>query len=128
MMFAARVLGQESDAAGAWVLIQVAGVDLVLREDVAREVAMRLRHARQHGLGRVVIVGRQARRRDQIDTVRLAADVFVDPAQLDLERLRVITGRAEHAHAARLRHLDDDVAAVRERDQRKVDSKHLANG
>ena len=120
--------GQEAAAARTLILVEVARVDLVLREDVAREVAMLLRHTGQQALGRVLVRRRHARRRDQIDAVRLTADVCVDPTQFDFERLGVVPGRAEHAHATRLRYFDDDVATMRERDQWELDAEHLANG
>ena len=64
-------------------------------------------------------------RHHDVDAVRLAADVLVDPLQLELELVRREGERAEHAHAAGVRHRGDDVAAVREGKDRELDAEHL---
>ena len=52
----------------------------------------------------------------------LAADVVVDPGELDLELLGVERQRSEHAEAAGLADLDHHVAAVREGEEWKFDA------
>ena len=52
----------------------------------------------------------------------------VDPVQLFLEALGTHADGAEHAHAAGLGDGDDDVAAMREGEERKLDAEALAEG
>src|SRR5207253_551146 len=62
-----------------------------------------------------------------VDAVRLPADVLVDPAELDLERLGRREGeRAEDAEAAGLAHRRHDVATVAEGEDRKLDAEGVA--
>ena len=63
---------------------------------------------------------------DDVDAVRLAVDVLVDPRQLDLELLGGERERAEHAEAAGLRDRGDDVAAVREGEDGELDVELVA--
>ena len=65
------------------------------------------------------------RRHDDVDAVRLAVDVLVDPVELDLELLGRERERAEHAEPAGLAHRGDDVAAVAEGEDRELDPEHL---
>ena len=74
-------------------------------------------------LGRRIVLGWN----QHIDAVCAAADVGVDPAQLGFKLLGREGRRAEHAEAARLGHLDDDVAAMREGEDGDVASEPLAN-
>ena len=60
-----------------------------------------------------------------VDAVGLAVDVLVDPVELDLELLGAEADGAEHAEAAGLAHRGDDVAAVREREDRVLDPEHV---
>ena len=62
-----------------------------------------------------------------VDAVAVALDVVVDPLQLDLELVGRHAGHPHHAHAPRLRHLDDDVAAVAERDEWELDVEQVAD-
>src|SRR6266540_1445643 len=65
-------------------------------------------------------------RHHDVDAVRLAVDVLVDPVELDLELVVRERQRAEHAETARLADGGHDVAAVAEREDRQVDAEHLA--
>ena len=47
---------------------------------------------------------------DQVDAIRLAADLFFDPGKIDLELAGRQPHRTEHAESARLGHRGDDVA------------------
>ena len=67
------------------------------------------------------------RRHHDVDAVRLAVDVLVDPVQLDLELLGAVGERAQHSVAARLAHGRDDVATVREGEDRELDVETLAD-
>ena len=64
-------------------------------------------------------------RHHRVDAVRLAVDVLVDPVELDLELLGAEADGAEHAEPAGLAHRGDDVAAVREREDRVLDPEHV---
>ena len=66
------------------------------------------------------------RRHHDVDAVRLAVDVLVDPVELDLELLGRERERAEHAHPAGVGHRGDDVAAVAEGEDGQVDPEHVA--
>ena len=57
-----------------------------------------------------------------VDAVGLVADVLVDPLELDLELLGREADGAEHAEATGLGHRGDDVAAVREGEDRELDA------
>src|SRR3546814_4181609 len=59
---------------------------------------------------------------------RLAADMVVDPRQFFLQPFGWQSRGAEHAHTARLRYGDDNVAAVREGEEGKFDAEHGADG
>ena len=103
---------------------------VVLGQELVDPVAVLLRdHLLEllaHPL-RVELAGaRVLRRHHDVDAVRLAVDVLVDPVQLDLELVGRERQRAEHAEAARLAHRGDDVAAVAEREDRQVDAEHFA--
>ena len=106
----------------------------VVGEDLARELQMLLRHERielllEHlwrqigGIHALVLV-----RNDDVDAVGMVADVLVDPLQLDLELIRRVSDRAEHAEPACLAHGDDDVPAVGEREDRELDVELVADG
>ena len=68
---------------------------------------------------------RRLHRHHHVDAVRLAAHVLVDPVQLELELVGREGERAEHAHAAGVGDRGDDVAAVREGEDRELDAEHL---
>ena len=61
-------------------------------------------------------------RHHEVDAVRLAVDVLVDPLQLDLELFGREVQRAEHAHAAGPADRGDHVAAVAEREDREFEA------
>ena len=65
---------------------------------------------------------------DQIDAIGLAADMRVDPRQFLLKPFGRERSGAEDAHAARFRHRDDDIAAVREGEEGEFDGEHRADG
>ena len=64
----------------------------------------------------------------EVDAVRLAVDVLVDPGELDLELVGAERERAEHPVAAGLADRGDDVAAVREGEERELDAELVADG
>ena len=123
---------QPSSRRRAFVVL-VGERDAVVDEDLAGEVEVLLRHhvgqhlrefvggqVRVHAL---VLVGD-----DDVDAVGVVADVLVDPVELDLELLGREADRAEHAEAAGLADGDDDVAAVREGEDRELDAELVAEG
>ena len=99
----------------------------VLRQRLLDEVAVALGDHRlelllRGGRGAVGEVGGH----DDVDAVRLAVDVLVDPGQLDLELLGREGERAEDAEAAGLRDGGDDVAAVGEGEDGEFDAELVA--
>ena len=58
----------------------------------------------------------------------MIADVFVDPFELDLQLLGSEADSTEHAEAAGLAHGDHNIATVGEGEDRKLDTKLIANG
>ena len=96
----------------------------VLPQRLFDEVAVRLR---DHRLELRQIAARRRRRHHHIDAVRLAIDVLVDPVELDLELLRRKRQRAKHAHATGAADRSDDVTAVAEREDRKLDAELFAD-
>ncbi|MGY4410734.1 hypothetical protein ACVWW4_002470 [Bradyrhizobium sp. LB7.1] len=69
--------------------------DVVFLQEIARVVAMLLRHACFKALpGDVLLTrGRNVFRDQHVDTVRLAFNVVVDPFQLAFEGIRCVHGR-----------------------------------
>ena len=72
------------------------------------------------------LAGGERVRHDDVDAVRLPADVLVDPVELDLELIVRVGERAEHAEPARAADGRDDVAAVAEGEDRELDPELLA--
>ena len=64
----------------------------------------------------------------EVHAVGLAADVGVDPGQLDLELVGAVGEGPENAVATGLAHGGDDVSAVGEREQRELDAEALGDG
>lgn len=67
-------------------------------------------------------------RHDEIDAERPTSDLVLDPGEIDLELLGRMGHGAEHTHPARFGHRGDDIATVREGEDRNVDAEHLGNG
>jgi hypothetical protein len=66
-------------------------------------------------------------RNQDVDAVRLAVDMIVDPFQLLLDGIRRMRRRTQHAKAAGAAHGRNHVAAMAEGKQGKLDSQHVAN-
>ena len=81
-------------------------------QDAVQEVAMALRDQSRQVVDGPLGFGVVGGRDDDVDTIGPAADMVVDPAQFGLQLLRTDGGRAQHAEAAGLGDLDDDVAAM----------------
>ena len=64
----------------------------------------------------------------EVDAVGPAADVVVDPGELDLQLFGVEGERAEDAEPAGLADLHHHVPAVGESEQRELDAEGVANG
>ena len=62
----------------------------------------------------------------QVDTERLSVDTLVDPVQLDSQLLRIQADRAEDAESPSIRHLGDDIPAMRKGEKGKLDSEFSA--
>ena len=87
------------------------------------------RNARTDLFGRQrLLLAVQAGRHEQVDAVRLALDLVVDPGQLDVQRLRRVADGTEHAEPAGIGDRRDHVAAVAEGDQWELAAQHVANG
>ena len=116
-----RVLGQGRDVVlGQHLLDEVA----ILLRDHRLELALEL-----HGVTvRPPCLFEQRGRHHEIDPVRAAVHVLVDPVELDLELLGREVQRAEHSHAAGLADRGHDVAAVAEGEDRELDAEAVANG
>ena len=105
----------------------------MIGEDLLPEIQMLLGHHLAQRLGQ--FFGGQVRvhalvlvRDDDVDPVRMIADVLVDPLQLDLELLGREADSPQHAETTGLAHRDDDIAAVREREDRELDAELVADG
>ena len=133
----ARVLQRNLDLTGRLrVDVQTGGLDdptvelfrqfgnVVALEQLLDEVAVALRdhrvEIREVGLVAAALA-HVLHGHDDVDAVGLAVDVLVDPVELDLELLGREGQRAQHAEAPGAAHGRDDVAAVREREDRKLD-------
>ena len=115
------------------VAVAVLDRHTVIGKDLLGEVQMLLGHHLAQRLGELLggQVGVHALvlvRDHDVDPVRVVADVLVDPLQLDLELLGREADRPQHAETAGLAHRDDDIAAVREREDRKLDAEFVADG
>ena len=139
----ARVLQRDVDRAGRLVVDAEPGRDraalvdlcrdrrhVVLGEHLLDELPVPLRDHRRELLGRRLLAARAdvVGRHDEVDAVRLAVDVVVDPVQLDLELLGGEREGAEDAEAAGAADRGDDVAAVREREDRELDAELVTDG
>ena len=116
------------------VVVAVVDRHPVVGQDLARELQVFFRHERvelllEHlglqigGVHALVFIGN-----DDVDAVGMVADVLVDPLQLDLELLRRVADRPEHAEPAGLANGDDHVTAVGERKDRELDIEFVADG
>ncbi len=101
---------------------------VVPREHVVEELPLLRRQQRSEVLARRPCPGGVAElgRQQQVDAVRPALGLLVDPGEVDLQRLRRVGGGTEHPHPARVAHGGDDVAAVAEGEDREVDPEVLA--
>ena len=100
------------------------------RQQFAHEIAMALWNAIGDGGGRRVLFvpGGDMLGDEHVDSVGLAADILVDPFQFQFERARSEASRAEHTEAAGFTHFGDDIAAMTEGDEGKIDSEHFTYG
>ncbi|SLC86937.1 Uncharacterised protein [Mycobacteroides abscessus subsp. massiliense] len=105
----------------------------VVCQQLAAEVQVFLRNHRLEHLGE--LLGRHVRVHalvfigdDDVDAVRVIADVLVDPVQLDLELLRGESDGAQDAEASGLTYRDDNIAAVGEGENRELDAELVADG
>ncbi len=115
------------------VLVGVLNRDAVIGEDLLGEVEVLLGHHLAQGVGKLFrrLVGVHALvfvRDHDVDAVGMVADVLIDPVELDLELLRSEADGAKHPEAARFAYRDDDIAAVCEREDRKLDAELVADG
>jgi len=65
---------------------------------------------------------------DQVDAVGPVAHLLLDPGEVDLELLGGVSHGPQHPEAAGLRHGGDDVAAVREGEDRELDVEQVGHG
>ena len=103
--------------------LQAVAIDIVSRQHLGGEGLVRLGDGGEQALG----IERRALaehlvRDQQVDAVRLAVDVGVNPGEFLLEPFGSHARCAEHAHAAGARDLGDDVATVAESEQRELDA------
>ena len=64
----------------------------------------------------------ELRGHNQVETVRLSADLVVDPRQFLVELFRSERRSAEYAESAGVGHRGDHIAAMAEREERKIDA------
>jgi hypothetical protein len=104
-------------------------LDAMSLEEVAGEVTVFGRNpSLQAPPGDIVLTRSRDVFRDQhVQAVGLAVDVIVDPLQLLLDGLGRMCRGAEHAEPSGPAHGGDDVAAMAEGEQRKLDAQHLAD-
>ena len=120
--------GEKATSTSGLALVDVRGIDLVLRQYIDREIAMLIGHHRQDFLRRsTVISDRHAGGCNQVDAVRHAVDVFIDPVELDFQSFSVVTGCTQDTHAPSFGDFNDDIPAMGKRDQRKIDTQHIAD-
>ena len=103
----------------------------MLVEQSLDEPAMLVGHQLLQVLDRRLVTAALAdvlRRHHDVDAIGLAADVIVDPVELDLELLRREGERPEHTEASGTAHGSDDVTTMREGEQRDVDVELVADG
>jgi hypothetical protein len=125
--FGPHVAGK-ADAALA-VFVQVARLDTVGLENSGGKILVRLGHGSQQR-GATECLGLSLHRigNDEVDAIRLAAAMRIDPCEFFAQTSWRQVDRAEHAHAAGARDGCDHIAAVAEGEQGKVYTEHLADG
>ena len=102
---------------------------VVLGEHLLDELAVLGRdHAFERAEVELLALADEAFRHREVDAVRLAVDVLVDPGELDLELVGAERERAEHAVAAGLADRGHDVPAVREGEERELDAEPVTDG
>ena len=118
----------EAGLSQASFVAHVAAIDAVLLENVGSEAFVLLGHHGQH-LFRLWLavapdhgVGYQ-----HVDAEGMALDALFDPRELLVELLGGHADGSENTHAPRLRHLDDDIFAVSESQQRKLDTEQVTD-
>src|SRR5207248_1532539 len=101
---------------------------LVPSEQVVDECEVLLGHETTQ-LARVqtpLVGARELLRNEQIHTVRLALHFLLDPREVDVELLGTVRDGAEHAAPAGVRDGRNDIAAVAEAEERKVDADQVS--
>lgn len=81
----------------------------------------------QLAVGQVLALALEFRRDDDVRTVGPAADVIVDPGEFPVELLGGVRRRAQHAETAGVGDGGDNVAAMAEGEERKVDAELFAD-
>src|SRR4051812_27940763 len=103
--------------------------DVELLEDRLHELLVALGDHRREVVGRWLlasgahIVGGH----NEVDAVRLAVAVVVDPVELDLEFVGCERKRAEYAEPTGPADRGNDIATMREREDRKLDTELVAD-
>jgi len=107
-------------------IVEVEG-DSVAGEQGLHEFLVALRHAGAQSFDVDAAVAPDHVLGDQdVDAVRPAVHVLVDPLQLQLQLFGRVPAGAEHAEAAGVGYSGDDIAAVTEGEQRKLDTEQVA--
>ena len=93
-------LGEKAASASLLHRVNIFRIDLMLGEDVEREVPVFFRHHVYRFFGSGVVGYGDTRWCDQIDSVRHAIDVFVNPIKFTLKCLRRIACSTKNTHTA----------------------------
>src|SRR3954470_24260621 len=78
--------------------------------------------------GQVLTLALELGRHDEVDAVRLAADMVVDPRQLLVQPVRCERRRTQHAESACVGDSGHHVSAVAEREEREIYTELLTDG
>jgi len=118
---------REVEGVGAGIA-NVVCINVVLLENIGSEILVPLRHSGANGIRiESIILAFKLVGHDQVNAVRLAVDVRIDPREFFFQPVRRKGYGAEHAHAACLGDGHHDVAAMGEGDERKLDAQHVAD-
>ena len=104
-------------------------LDVVGGQQIGDEVAVLLGDpTRQISTRQLFALAFELGGHDEVETVRPAADVVVDPRQLLVQQFRGERGRTEDTEPSGIGHCGDDVTAMTEREKREIDTELLADG
>jgi len=102
------------------------GPCIVLSDDQLGAVLSRKSRRNRRGVEATLVGADVLRREQQVNAIRTAVHLLVNPRQLHFEMVERMGARSQHAQATGVGHCCDHIAAVTERHDREVDAEQIA--